>query len=428
MKRLGRMMILGLVLVFLLPLFGALAEIGVLQQKSENGDTLYRITQFEGELPEALQKPLMEGGFDGAVCICGAMLEKQPTEQQLEAIKKLPGDKAARMTNLENARALVALEMAGERQLLGLSRESDGKWTVEAFGTKALLPGRDFTITVKDVGNEARMFPMTRFCVEYEMPDGGTESYGLMSEIWDEGVAPWFVSTYEKKDASGRDTFIVERTYLRGFRVYTLPFAGDGPGGVDYPAYVNTFLAYMGSIGEIPTSEEQVKKTAEESWKRFEGTDLAMTASVNLREKPTTSSRSLGVLNVGTLVHVLEQKAGKDYPWYHVRLGREEGWVAGNYLKFPKDDHFDSYLSLPLPVARTLGGVALRGKPADTAEVVMELPQGTLMHVLAEVEGSWLYVLAPKGELTWEMDVDGASGYVRVDAVKQAVSVDVVAP
>lgn len=320
---------------------------------------------------------------------------------------------------------LLCVSMTGARAAID-TQEGNGNCTVEAFGAKALLPGRDFIITVKDVEAETRLFPMTRFCVVYQAADGGTECYGLISEIWTEGVISWYVSTYEKKDASGRDTFIVERTYSSGFRVYSLPLTGDWPGGADYPAYVNTYLAYMDSIGEFPTSEAQAMQMAEESWKRFEGTDLAMTAGVNLRQKASTSSPSLGVLHVGALVHVLEQKPGKDYPWYHVRLGREEGWVAGNYLRFPTDDDFERYVSLPLPVARSLGAVTLRGKPNDQGEAVWELSEGTLMHVLAEVEGGWLYVMIPREELTWEMDVDGTSGYLRADEVKQAVSVDVV--
>lgn len=428
MRRLRRMMGLGLGLLLCVSMPGAWAAIDTQEQKSENGDILYRVTQFENEVPDELRQPLAEAGFGGAACVCGAMLEKLPTEQLLETIKNLPADNAARLTNWESTQALVALEVAGERQLLGLTREENGNWTVEAFGAKALLPGRDFTITVKDVGSEVRLFPMTRFCVVYQAADGGTECYGLISEIWTGGVTPWSVSTYEKKDASGRDTFIVERTYYRGFLVYSLPLTGDWPGGADYPAYVNTCLAYMDTIGEFPTSEAQVKQMAEESWKRFEGTDLAMTASVNLRQKASTSSPSLGVLNVGALVHVLDQKPGKDYPWYHVRLGREEGWVAGNYLRFSTDDDFERYLSLPLPVARSLSGVTLRGKPIGQGEAVCELSGGTLMHVLAEVEGGWLYVMVPREELTWEMDVEGISGYLRADEVKQAASVDVVVP
>ena len=51
---------------------------------------------------------------------------------------------------------------------------------------------------------------------------------------------------------------------------------------------------------------------------------------VNLREKPTTNSKVLGVLNNNELVHIL----GKQGDWFWIRRiePNQRGWVYGKYL------------------------------------------------------------------------------------------------
>lgn len=61
------------------------------------------------------------------------------------------------------------------------------------------------------------------------------------------------------------------------------------------------------------------------------GTTLRTTARLNFREGPSTDSPIIRTLPVGTLVTVIE--SAPDNGFYRVRVGNEEGWVHGNYVK-----------------------------------------------------------------------------------------------
>lgn len=59
--------------------------------------------------------------------------------------------------------------------------------------------------------------------------------------------------------------------------------------------------------------------------------------NVNLREAPTTSSKSISKLKAGTEVEILSHGGlfrvnGLDAPWYEVRTGSSKGWIWGGFL------------------------------------------------------------------------------------------------
>lgn len=287
---------------------------------------------------------------------------------------------------------------------------------MENLGAKALLEDREFSIALSDIGQNGVREIGQRFSVRYSTAGGETESYGFWrSELW-------YVGSYEKVDARGRGQIIYNDYPTYGFRVRRLPLEKTGEWD-EYPAYISFYLAHMASIMDFPTDAETAKRVAEKSRQRFEGTDLALCYGVNLREKATSASKILGTFNPGTLLHVLGQEKGTHEPWYHVRVGILEGWMSGMYVKFSKNADFEEALwHGPLPVARTTDVRILRASPSGNAERIAELPAGTLMHVLATVEGGWLYVMVPRETLGWEMDVDGTSGFLRVDEVAQGAS------
>jgi len=384
----------------------AFAEIETLDVDDRmNMTTFSRITAFTGELPEALEEALMSGGFAGYDCYAGAML------QQLSKLEYM--DTAGSI-----AWALVAMEKDGRRELVGLTRDNKDPWSVSKLGAKALLPEREFTVTLSDAHSRGDKLP-TRFSVAYPREDGGSEAYGMWIQY---GGSTWNAVSYESVDAQGKGIAIVN-DFNNWFEIWSLS-AGKNASGPSYPAYLPLSLEHMDSILDYPTNEADAKRLAEASWARFAGTDLAMAwGEVNFREEPSMEARILGKTKTGVLVHAIGLENGNIAPWIHVRLGREEGWISGTYVSFPQENSHDfARIFRPLPVARATEDRILRAGPQDDAEAVEELPKDTLMHVLAETEGGWLYVMLPRGEIGWEMDVDGVCGYVAADEVSVGAS------
>lgn len=360
------------------------------------GSTIMQVTSFEEDFPDALRRALDAAGYAEYAGYRGAMIEWI--------------DQEARDKTGERASALVAVEREGKRLLLSITMP-EGE--VAGLGENMLLPDRAFSISVSDHPD----FRSRAYTITYPREGGGQECYGLW---W--GFEEWNVEYYTSQDATGKGFAIANSYPYYGFRITPLPWTGGedvdrAARGAFYPAYVPFWPKYMDSIADYPTTETDAIRVAEESWKRFEGTDLAMLLGVNLRTQPTGSSESLGEYNPGTLVQVLGQEPGRDAPWYHVRIGHVEGYVSGMYVHFPKTEDFASTMwHLPMPQARADAACILRESPDADSEAVVQAAAGSGMHVLTETNG-WLHVMMPQGELSWEMDVDGASGYVRKEEV-----------
>lgn len=376
----------------------------------------WRVTTFSGEMPTEIAIALSKGGFSGYECYSGTMLEQMANQNYRGPASNL------------NTQALVAMEKEDERVLVGMIWK-EKEWSLSVLGEKALLPGREFTINASDSDNPFVWYMPIQFTINYPLAGGGSEIYSLspgfeqMSESSGQNARRplWYVNAYTRTEASGQGIAIMN---IGGaFRVFDLPY-DPYVGENYYSAYLSSALEYMDSIMDFPTSEAKAMRLAESSWARFEGINLAMAfGGVNLRQYPTTSSKSLGRVRTGTLVYVLGEEKGWDAPWYHVRVGREEGFISGIYLKFPKTDDFARLLSYdPLAIAKALDACTLRESPDANARSA-KLPANTLMHVLADVDEGWLYVMIPRGDIGWEMDLDGTSGYVRASEVLQGVSI-----
>ncbi len=365
----------------------------------QDGHTsFFRATTFEEDIPPELRKALDENGFSGQPASRGAMLQSVSAEDQ----------------SIPWTLALVALETGEGPVLVSVEQFQESAWILEPLGAKVLLPGRAFTLTLSDVGGSGYSDLGQRFSIVYASPEGGAESYGL----W-KGWGPWYVQSYASVDERGKGYAIVNRYPFYGFRLIDLPLQGNTEASPFCPAYVPLWLSHMNAITDFPTSFEEALRVSEESWKRFDGTDLAMAyGQVNLRETASTASKSLGQYGSGTLVHVLGQEAGKDAPWYHVRVGNVEGWMSGVYVKFPKAEDFAEALwHTPLTTAMANGPCTLMASPEANAAALTTLAPDAEMHVMGVTADGWLHVMVPPGPIGWEMDVDGLSGYVRAGDV-----------
>ena len=407
----------------LCPVWPALAQIEIRDIPSQSGSIFfYRISDFRGALPPMLQNILAENNFADASCYIGVMLEELVAEEH-EKTKREHEAAGIPLPDYQRSIALVALERKRGLTLVGLHRNRDtGLWTVEELGSKMLLPGRDFTIEIRDIETHGMMAP-ARFCTVYQTPGGGTEAYGfsVREEI------PWHVKTYEKQDAEGKGFAIVNANSPSWLHMASLP-VGDDPIFHQYTYDIPLWATYMKSIADFPTTQAHLDMLTEESQKRLDGSDLALTGYVNLRTEPTTRSVSRGYMSSGTLVHVLGEKQGTTDPWYHVRVGNLEGWIAGNYVGIPYSRTYWDYVNGLQPVARTTAPCTLRAAPGDTAAAVVNLTESTLLQVVLTADDGWLYVIIPGGDRPWRTNVDGVGGYVRTDEVVQGITESLLPP
>lgn len=138
---------------------------------------------------------------------------------------------------------------------------------------------------------------------------------------------------------------------------------------------------------------------------------------VNLREKPTGKSASMGKYTAK--VKVLGSVPGEKDPWYNVMVGDLEGWVSGRYLNQDSKMRLCESEREMVPVARADRDLEL--KSASTGAILGMVPAGTLMHVIHD-QGDSLHVVIPQGELTWKTDWDGTYGFVPADGVTLGTS------
>lgn len=167
------------------------------------------------------------------------------------------------------------------------------------------------------------------------------------------------------------------------------------------------------TMDEVPRGVEQMQRYAQDHQPVL-GENQAY-ISCNLREKPTSKSRSLGVYSAR--VDVLGSQMGTREPWYHVRVGDTEGWVTASYLLDGSeyDIRYYSIGAATRPPARADQEVELRRSP--DGETFARLLPGAMMHVIAKNDG-WLHVVIPEdGKITAKVNWDGIYGYVREDEV-----------
>lgn len=380
--------------------FPALAQLKTWEQQEEAGAQFLRFTIWGSELPQMLGDVLKEAGYGALPCLSGAMWER---------VEKEKG-------SVEASMALVALQGTSGPVAIGMSRASDTRqWALDDMGSKAFLPGQDFTIQA--FGKGPHLGPC--LSIDYAPSGGGLMRYELGPNGFQRS---WTLKAYSFQDATGQGIQIIGDDYPDyGFRVRSLPEKSkkEDP-GTYYPAFFPLTVRYMkGGIGDYPTTEARAREISQATQDPFEGKKLAVLLGANLREKPTGKSKSLGVCQPGALALVLGEEKGRDYPWVHLRLGEVEGYMSGVYVKQVGDESFFCELRrMPPPLARAKCPCILRQKPGQSAKTVTRLPAGTQMHVLSVTSGGYYQVMVPRGEPDWMMDVEGTSGYVKAQEVE----------
>lgn len=124
---------------------------------------------------------------------------------------------------------------------------------------------------------------------------------------------------------------------------------------------------------------------------------------LNLREEPTSSSRSLGKYYNGTVVALL----GDNYNgWYHVSVAGLEGWMSGTYLDVSAAQSNVKDVRPKLTVLRN--GTCLYSEPEEnSALLIHEMLAGTKVTILGQ-NSTWYHLLCEE---------TGEYGFARVDKI-----------
>ncbi|MED9822105.1 MAG: SH3 domain-containing protein [Christensenellales bacterium] len=342
----------------------------------------YNCVDFEGELPKALQPVFQD---------------------VLRADERILSGSWRTEAHSARSSVLMAVVRSGKAVLIG-GRCNDGQWEVCVETDGFFRPEEIQDITVLPDEDEVQRWAW-----------GLSSSHAVLcgKEIWRMNIG-W----------NGRiEPYVLEMCGDEGTRTFVRVSSGHmdvheirGDIHVDKGSWrcvvPNRLAAW--NREDYPTNVEEAQRYAQEHQPVLEA-GQAYISGVNLREKPTGLSRSLGIYSAR--VTVLGSQPGTQAPWYHVRVGDTEGWVSGQYLL--DGSQFDARLyslsaALVIP-ARALCETPLFRQP--DGEAFARLLPGALMHVLEEQDG-WLHVILPKeGELAPLVDWDGVYGYVRADAV-----------
>ena len=329
---------------------------------------------FSSVCPAHIRSMLDDNGYADAQVIFGAGIEREAYDE-----RGMPA---------EVSTAFLVTERDGQRSLTGLH------WVigtpnvrVESYGDCGLDLSRAVSMTaVIDGGSPINR----RFALRME--DGS---------VWE--FVSTFKSSWRVHRYTGPDGFACTLNGGRlcaGNHYYYLPHS--------------EWLGNWPDLSAFPQNAEEASNFMGQCWEGVN--DRCLVWGANLRVKPTSSSRSLGKYHV-TLAEVLEEKPGKQLPWYRVRIGNAEGWVSGPYAVEPIDQEgFAHNGSLGIPWAETQAACPLYAS-MNKADTLLILPPQTFMQMLAQTEDGWAHVLVTDEPQDFRLSAKGTYGYVRLSDV-----------
>lgn len=378
MRRIG----LVLFLVMCLLVSGAKAAQDYTLGDPQRGD-YYTCTDFDGQMPADVAEIFSSLLRAGDEVLCGS-------RGQL------------RNSNIQSIRQdtiVMAVRREGKILLLGAYKR-DGDWET-CVETDSFIPeDMFFDITyLPSEGGENWGFSSGHTIV------CGNESYRIKVE--QNGRIHWYC--YMKENPDGSKYYM--ETYSTSLSYYQI-LDGEKIDFGNLRCSVPTVLAAW-TMDAIPKDHMDQQIWAAD-YQPFVNSGEGYISAVNVREQPTSKSRSLGVYSAK--VRVVGKQAGTQAPWVHVRFGDTEGWVSGQYFLDGSefDPRFYGFFMAYDPFARADKEIALYVSAGGAEKA--RIPAGTVMHVFHQDE-EWLHVIIPDREINWQTNWNGTYGFVRRDDV-----------
>jgi len=343
-----------------------------------NGDIYMTIERFERTLPQGMEGALEQALHADDEILCGTLKRRRFAAHGDEWENSM-------LLAVRREGKILLMHAGGVGDEIRVSMETDSFLGPEqAFDIRA-YPDDEGTLMAHDIVVGDAHFIVSR------------KNY--------EGERLW-IWRYRREQGDGNT---VEMHLLDGHVGWSVTREGEEKDAGYLDAVLPQRLAAW-TADAFPRTEEELKAYIAQHQVDLEP-DEAYIIGVNLREKPTGKSPSWG--SYTARVRILGKEQGTQAPWFHVQVGNLAGWVSGLYLI--RDNGMDPSRLMHAAaemhdVGRALGETALYVMPGG--ERITPLPEGTLVHVLAE-NGGWLHVVLPRNGLTWQTDWDGTYGFVR---------------
>lgn len=308
--------LLTLLLILLLCLC-APAQAQTYIYSSDQAPTVYfECEDFDSEIPDALLDVFDSFLQAGDEILCGAAYDtRYRSGRETERGKE----------------ALLALRRDEKILLLG-AKETENGWRCAVETDDFFAPGQRFDLTVLPRHNLEGAFigvNLAIVCGEEEFLVGVRNNGCVMLEQYQR---PWTNgSTLEIQVGMG---FLYASRHLDGILQESRSAEG-----------VFSMRLCGWRYDSFPKSCEEVGTWEGRGMPEF-AEDEAFIFGVNLREKPTGQSRSLGQYTMA--VRVLGRREGLQAPWYQVQFEDKTGWVSGTYVLWPENERHRSEIAMYL--------------------------------------------------------------------------------
>ena len=398
----------------------ALAE----TQTIKEYNVLYTVSTFDSDFPAEVSDALQALGLAQGEPLRGVLVSSVWTESDDPCGKDNPKYPAYVQNAIQRgtyAIVLCVLRRNDAEWVVGLRRNVEGVWRVTMDSARVVLPNRGYTLTVEP---EYSSWLHPLFIFTYPRADGGSDVYALT----DFSQGNWRVAWYEDRQADGTGLHIASGDGRAFYQLWDLPKTEDYTLHLrDYTCYTLPYLSYgalpdANDIADFPTTEADAQRLAQASLDALPQEGVLVGGHVNLRQKPTTSSKSLGRYYSGTIGTLVKDASAEKKGWYKVRVGSAEGYVSGRY-SVPVAAYVGSQMDIVseyLPLGQLTRDCALQAAPDSASAELQALAQGTQVQVMGVVNEQWLHItLSPWGDV---MQQDAASGYLPADAVEVTVA------
>ena len=289
---------------------------------------------------------------------------------------------------------LAAVERGNKILLVGGVKTDDG-WKKSILSDCFFRENQEFTIiglklVNPDNSSIYRIYPAVVYGNEYyciAITDTGEFFFARYIRLEADG------SVYDASLSSGY--LEVTQTTESGFRLLlSEPIMNPGRLDIvtatDFPTTAEQSVAY---VQKYPVSLPE---------------NYVIIQGVNLREKPTGKSKSLGKYDFA-LAEYLGEQDGAEVPWVHVKIGNTEGWVSARYVRRTVTDISESVSWLAMKIGGVDGVTTLYDSLDSSSGTAISSP--CYMYILADC-GSRYHVLIPSTGFGWPIDWTGTYGYV----------------